>query len=226
VPATAIPTAPRPTSPHPHGSERHPDTGLLRIVIADDHPVYRDGIVRALMESGRYLIAGEAGDGRTALRLIVEHRPDVALLDLRMPVLDALEVLRHLERDGIHVPVVLISAFTQPQIVDQALTAGAAGYLSKDAPREEILVALDVVALGGRIVQGSAGHADGRPPLTATERSLLKLLHDGLSTDELPALTGLDADTVERHLLHSAIKLGTRNANDTLARALAHGLLE
>src|SRR5207344_1175387 len=116
---------------HPRAAEGRAHTGLLRIVIADDHPVYRDGIVRALMESGCYLIAGEAGDGRTALRLIVEHRPDVALLDLRMPALDALGVLRHLERDGIHVPVVLISAFTQPQIVDQALTAGAAGYLSK-----------------------------------------------------------------------------------------------
>ncbi len=224
--ATATPTAPRPTSPHPRAAERRADTGLLRIVIADDHPVYRDGIVRALMESGRYLVAGEAGDGRTALHLIVEHRPDVALLDLRMPVLDALGVLRHLKRDGIHVPVVLISAFTQPQIVDQALTAGAAAYLSKDAPREEILVALDVVALGGRIVQGAAAHADGRPPLIPAERSLLMLLHDGLSTDELPALTGLDADTVERHLLHAAIKLGTRNANDTLARALDHGLLD
>ena len=126
----------------------------------------------------------------------------------------------------IHVPVVLISAFAQPQIVDQALAAGAAGYLSKDAPREEILVALDVVALGGRIVQGAAAHADGRPPLIPAERSLLMMLHDGLSADELPALSGLDADTVERHLLHAAIKLGTRNADDTLARALDHGLLD
>src|SRR5512144_1608204 len=83
-----------------------PSTALRRIVIADDHPVYRDGLVRALMHSGRYHVAGEAGDGETALRLIVEQRPDVALLDVRMPALDALNVLRRLDRDGIRVPVV------------------------------------------------------------------------------------------------------------------------
>lgn len=216
------------TTPNPTSARHEPPaaSGLLRIVIADDHPVYRDGIVRALLETGRYQIAGEAGDGETALRLIVQHRPDVALLDLRMPALDALEVLRRLKRDGIDVPVVLLSAFTQPHIVDQALNAGAAGYLSKDAPREEILVALDVVAMGGRILQGSAAPAHGRAPLIPAERALLMLLHEGWSVDELPAVTGLDADAVERHLLDAAIKLGTRNATDTLARAVARGLVE
>ena len=133
---TTVATAPNPTS-------RRQDVApalaarVLRIVIADDHPVYRDGIVRAVLESGRYEIAGEAGDGETALRLIVQRRPDVALLDLRMPALDALGILRHLDRDGIRVPVVVLSAFSQPHIVDQVLQAGAAGYLSKDAAREE-----------------------------------------------------------------------------------------
>ena len=94
----------------------------------------------------------------------------MALLDLRMPALDALGVLRRLERDGIHVPVVLISAFTQPQIIDQALTAGAAGYLSKDAPREEILVALDAVASGARVVQDS-GRRRPRPATAGPGRA-------------------------------------------------------
>jgi two-component system nitrate/nitrite response regulator NarL len=133
--------------------ERMP-TGAFRIVIADDHPVYRDGIVRALMETGRYEIVGEAGDGAAALRFILQREPDVALLDLRMPTLDALAVLRRLRDEGVDIPVVLVSAFTQPQIVEQALEAGAAGYLSKDAAREEIVVALDAAALRGRIVKG------------------------------------------------------------------------
>jgi DNA-binding NarL/FixJ family response regulator len=137
-----------------------------------------------------------------------------------MPALDGLGVLRRLHSDGIRVPVVLVSAFTQPQIIDQALAAGAAGYLSKDAPRDEILVALDVAALGGHIVQDSAAHAHGQPPLIRAERALLALLHDGWSVDELPAISGLDADAVERHLLDAAIKLGARSAHDTLARAL------
>lgn len=200
--------------------------GLLRVVIADDHPVYRDGIVRALIESGRYEIVGEAGDGAAALRLIVQRRPDVALLDLRMPTLDALGVLRGLRDEGIDVPVVLISAFAQTTIIDQALQAGAVGYLSKDAPREEILVALEAAALGGRIVQGSAAHAHGQAPLMPIERALLLMLDDGWSVDELAGMSGLDGAAVERHLLDAAIKLGTRSADDTLARALARGLLD
>ena len=127
-------TEPHPTSAHSRPTDRPRAAGVVRVVIADDHPVYRDGVIRALMESGRYEIVGEAADGQTALRLIEERRPDVALLDLRMPVLDALGVLRRLNDEGVRVPIVLLSAFTQPQIIDHALAAGAAGYLSKSAP--------------------------------------------------------------------------------------------
>ena len=222
---TTVATAPNPTS-HRQNVAPAPAARLLRIVVADDHPVYRDGIVRAVLESGRYEIAGEAGDGETALRLIEQRRPDVALLDLRMPALDALGILRRLDRDGIRVPVLVLSAFTQPHIVEQVLNAGAAGYLSKDAAREEILVALDVAALCGRIAQQPTGHAHGQPPLLATERAILHLLNDGWSPDEVPALTGLDPDTVHRHLLDAAVKLGTTTTDDTLDRALARGLLD
>jgi two-component system, NarL family, nitrate/nitrite response regulator NarL len=219
-------TEPVPTSPAPRRADRPRAAGLLRIVIADDHPVYRDGIIRALIQSGRYEIVGEACDGEAALRLIERHRPDVALLDLRMPALDALGVLRGLDDAALDVPVVVISAFAQPQIIERALAAGAAGYLSKDAPREEILVALDAVAGGGRVVQDSGGDTHGRPPLAPVERALLIFLHDGWSVRELPAITGLDAAAVERHLLEAAVKLGARNANDTLARAVARGLVD
>ena len=162
MPTTTTTTEALPTSPRSRGADPPRVAGVLRVVIADDHPVYRDGIIRALMESGRYEIVGEAGDGEAALRLIERHRPDVALIDLRMPGLDALGVLRRLENGAVRVPVVVISAFTQPQIIDRALAAGAAGYLSKDAPREEILVALDAVASGARVVQDSGVHARGR----------------------------------------------------------------
>ncbi len=223
MPAT---TQALPTSPRSRGADPRRAAGALRVVIADDHPVYRDGIIRALMESGRYEIVGEAGDGEAALRLIERHRPDVALLDLRMPALDALGVLRRLEDGATRVPVIVLSAFIQPEIIERALAAGAAGYLSKDAPREEILVALDAVASGARIVQDTGADAHGRPPLVPVERALLVFLHDGWSLDELPWITGLDAEAIERHLVEAAVKLGTRNAHDTLARALARGLLD
>jgi DNA-binding NarL/FixJ family response regulator len=151
--APATPARPRPAIPGPR-----------RIVVADDHPVYRDGIVRALLETGRYEIAGEAGDGLTTLELIRRQRPDVALVDLRMPRLDGLDLVRALGHEEDRVPLVLLSAFTEPRIVEQALDAGAAGYLAKDAAREEILAAIDAAALGGRIAQQSRPGTDGRPP--------------------------------------------------------------
>lgn len=147
---TPVPTRARPAVP-----------GTRRIVVADDHPVFREGMVRALVETGRYEIAGEAADGQTALDLILRHRPDVALVDLRMPGLDGLGLLRRVRGEELDVSLVLLSAFTQPKIVDEALAAGAAGYLSKDASREEILVGVDAAAVGGRIVQHDApGPAD------------------------------------------------------------------
>ena len=211
--------------PAPSRTASAPAVGPLRVVIADDHPVYRDGIARALTDARRYRIVGTTGDGEIALRLITERRPDVALLDLRMPTLDGLEILRRLQRDGIHVPVVLLSAFTQPEIVDQALTAGAAGYLSKDAPRDAILAALDAAALGACIVPDATVQTHPQPPLLPAERALLQLLRDGWTASDLPGLTGLDAGTIERHLLEAAVKLGTRRIDDTLTLALAQGLL-
>jgi two-component system nitrate/nitrite response regulator NarL len=142
-------------SPAPTDARRAP-AGRQRIVVADDHPVFREGMVRALVETGRYEIAGEAPDGNAALDLIRRQRPDVALVDLRMPGPDGLDLVRRLSGEGLGVSLVLLSAFMQPKIVDKALAAGAAAYLSKDASREEILAAVDAAALGARIVQRAA----------------------------------------------------------------------
>lgn len=143
---TSVPPPPVPPRPGVPGLRR-------RVVVADDHPVYRDGIVRALVETGRYEIAGQAGDGETTLDLIRRWRPHVALVDLRMPKLDGLGLVRRLDSDGLHVPLVLLSAFTQTQIVERALAAGAAAFLSKDASRDEIVAALDAAALGQPVMQ-------------------------------------------------------------------------
>ncbi len=145
--ATSTPTPTRPSVPKPV------IPGLRRIVVADDHPVYRDGMVRALLETGRYEVAGQAGDGETALDLIHRCRPDVVLADLRMPKLDGLGLVRRLEGEGLHIPLVLLSAFTQLHIVERALAAGAAAYLSKDAPREQIVATLDAAGVDYPIIE-------------------------------------------------------------------------
>ena len=121
-------------------------------VVADDHPFFRDGVSRGLTMSGRVEVVGEADDGRPALEPIRRERPDVALVDHQMPDVDGLGVVRAMVRDGLPTRVLLLSAHTDSGIVFQAIEAGAAGYLSKDARRPEIVEAVQEVARGRTVV--------------------------------------------------------------------------
>ena len=111
---------------------------LIKVVVADDHPLYREGIVRALQAHGGFTIVGEASDGQTALRLIREHHPDVALLDIRMPQMEGIEVTESLAAHGPDVPVVLLSAFTGTPLKMTAFAAGAAAFITKTSDRQAI----------------------------------------------------------------------------------------
>ena len=113
-------------------------TEPLRVVVADDHPLYRQGIVRALEAAGG-IVVGEAGDGHDALELIATQRPDIAVVDVSMPALDGIDVVEHLAAHGPDVPVVLLSAFSDEPLVRSGLLAGAAAYVLKSADRDDIL---------------------------------------------------------------------------------------
>ena len=113
----------------------------IRAVVVDDHPLYREGIVRALDAAG-ILVVAEGGDGQAALDLIREHRPDVALLDVSMPLMDGIEVVAAVARGRLPVPVVLLSAFGDQSLVLSGLQAGAATYIGKTAEREQIVQAV------------------------------------------------------------------------------------
>ena len=131
--------------------------GGLRVVVADDHPLFRAGIVRALEEDARFRVVGEAADGETAERLLRELHPQLALLDLRMPGRDGLHVLGRLRHSAPSVAVVVLTAYTDASLVRSAMAAGAAGYVAKDLDRDEILDLLVTVArergdAGGRLL--------------------------------------------------------------------------
>jgi len=121
-------------------------------VVADDHPFFRDGVTRGLLNSGLITVVGEAGTGREALVLIESLHPDVALVDYQMPDLDGLDVVHAVTRDGLTTRVLLLSAITDSAIVFQALQEGAAGYLGKDARRSQIVDAVLSVAAGKTVV--------------------------------------------------------------------------
>src|SRR5262245_4097885 len=108
-------------------------TKRVRVVVADDHPLYREGVVRALSASGQVEIVAEAGDGRSALAEILQQRPDVALLDYKLPELDGLAVTNAIVREQLPTRVLLVSAFTDSGVVYRALETGAAGFVSKEA---------------------------------------------------------------------------------------------
>lgn len=204
------------------------DERALRVVVADDHPLFRAGIVRALDGDPRFAVVGEAGDGATAERMIHEREPDLALLDLRMPGGDALQLLARLRHHEPPVAVVVLTAYTDKTLVHSAMAAGAAGYVAKDCDRETILDVLVDVAVGRRRVlvgDESRDQRSPRPRLSARERSVLTMLNRGWDIEEVAMLGSMSPRTVESHVANARRKLGAVTTADAIAAAEAWGLL-
>ena len=219
-----------PQVPHSHAARADAGEGehALRVIIADDHPLFRAGIVRALDADHRFAVVGEAGDGATAERMIHEHEPDLALLDLRMPGADALQLLARLRHHEPPVAVVVLTAYTDPSLVHSAMAAGAAAYVAKDSDRDQILDVLVDVAVGRRRVLVGGQSRDERaprPPLSARERSVLAMLNRGWEPEEIAMLGGMTLRAVEAHVASARRKLGAVTTADAIAAAEAWGLL-
>lgn len=208
----------------------------VRVVVADDHPLYREGVVRAVRERPEFELVGEAADGRTALDAIRELVPDVAVLDVKMPELDGLQVLNAIRRDGLATRVVLLSAFLDGAVVFEAVAAGASAYLSKDAGRPEICDAIAAVARGETVLSREAqagiasevrtrGHVD-RPALTSREQEVLVLVAEGHAAPEIGRRIYLSTATVKGHLQSIYEKLGVSDRAAAVAEAMRRGLLE
>ena len=206
------------------------------VLVADDHPVYREGIVRAVKERPELELVGEVATGREALELITALRPDVAILDMMMPGLDGRRVLNAIERERIATRVLFVSAYLDSEIVFAAIGGGARGYLSKEATRQQICDAVSAIARGETVLapEVQTGLAreiqlrsnDDRPVLTAREREVLRLTADGLSAPEIGERLFLSPATVKTHLQHLYGKLGVSDRAAAVAEAMRRGLLE
>jgi two-component system nitrate/nitrite response regulator NarL len=226
------------------GGRRDPGGGLsprrperVRVLVADDHPVYRDGIVRAISERPDLELVGEASDGRDALTAIGEVEPDVAVIDIRMPGLDGLEVLGAVRRDASDTEIILLSAHLDNDLAYRAVAAGAKGYLSKEAARQEICDGVVAVAGGGtafapEVQSGLASELHERdrgqqgPVLTTREREVLKLVAAGHSAPEIADKIHLSPATVKSHLQAIYDKLGVAERAAAVAEGMRRGLLE
>ena len=209
---------------------------MITVLLAEDHPLYRDGMVRAITERKDISIVAECGDGAEALASILELKPTVALLDFRLPELNALEILAELERHGSHTRALVVSAFKGGADVYAALEAGAAGYIPKEADRSTICEAIVAVAHGGTFVAAELQSAvveqirdrrDGDGvALTTREREILGLTADGMGANEIGEKLFLSGSTVKKHLQRIYEKLGVSDRAAAVAEAMRRGILQ
>jgi two-component system, NarL family, nitrate/nitrite response regulator NarL len=207
-----------------------------RVVVADDHPLFRDGLVRRIKERPELELSGEAANGVDALAQIRELHPDVAVIDVKLPELDGIAVASAVARDELATWVIMLSAFQESALVYKALAAGARAYLSKDADRQDVCDAIISVAAGKVVIPSTlqAGlaeqiHAHGqaeRERLTPREREVLALIATGASAPQIGDRLHLSTGTVKTHMLHLYDKLGVSDRAAAVAEAMRKGLIE
>jgi two-component system nitrate/nitrite response regulator NarL len=211
--------------------------GRTTVLIADDHPLFREAIARVIGEQPELELVAEAPDGRAALEKIRELRPDVAVIDVRMPKLDGSDVLAALRDEGLPTNVVFLSAFLDSKTVYEAVAAGANAYLSKEADTAEIVSAIRVAARGETTLapEVQTGLAEqirlreereARPRLSEREHEVLGLIAQGLSAPEIGERIHLSTATVKTHLQHLYEKLGVSERAAAVAEGMRRGLLD
>ncbi len=212
--------------------------GPVRVLIADDHPIVREGLRSLLEDSDGFCVVAEARDGDEAVRLAAQHRPDVVLMDLSMPGVDGVEATRRVLADGTAEAVLVLTMHDDDSGVFAAMRAGARGYLLKGSPGSEILESLRIIASGRAIFHESvAGRLDryftrGRaaesssafPQLSSRELDVLVLVARGRSNDEISAELVLSKKTVQNYVSAILTKLAVPTRAAAVARARDAGL--
>jgi DNA-binding NarL/FixJ family response regulator len=217
-------------------------TAPIRVVVCDDQMLIRTGLVTIIDAQPDLEVAGECGDGQAAVDLAGRLRPDVVVMDVRMPVLDGIEATRLLAGAGVPRPVkvLVLTTFNLDEYVYEALRAGASGFLLKDAPPTQLLHGIRTVAMGAalldpEVVRQLVGRfaarirpAQNTPhdnPLTPREREVLRLIADGLSNSEIAATLQISQETVKTFVSRILTKLELRDRVQAVVYAYRHGLV-
>ncbi|MFI6741183.1 response regulator [Nonomuraea sp. NPDC050451] len=204
---------------------------VIRLLIADDHPIVRDGIRGMFAGDPDFEVLGEAGDGAQAVELARALNPDVILMDLRMPRMDGVAAIKELARLGIAARVLVLTTYDTDRDVLPAIEAGATGYLLKDTARDELVRAVRTAARGEAVLSPSvATRLLGQvrapaDPLSARELEVLQLIADGATNREVATRLFISEATVKSHVLHIYTKLGVNDRAAAVAVAFRRGLL-
>lgn len=204
----------------------------IRILLADDHPVVRDGLAAMLATQPDFEVVGEAGNGVEAVAAAARLRPDVVLMDLEMPELDGIEAIKRMRAADPSVQVVVLTAFDTDERIVGSLQAGAQGYLLKGAPRAEIFAAIRTVSTGGALIPPVVASkllrqvraAESPDALTAREAEVLSLVASGLANKEIAARLSISERTVKFHVSAVLSKLGAKNRTQAVRLAREMGL--
>ncbi|HXI52389.1 MAG TPA: response regulator transcription factor [Candidatus Saccharimonadales bacterium] len=201
----------------------------IRVLVADDHPIVRRGVIANLKPQRDMTVVAEAGDGVEALALIKEHLPDVVLLDLRMPRMDGLDVIADVNTSKLPSKVIIMTTFESEEDVNRSMKAGARGYLLKDSSQEEILDAIRRVSLGetylpARIVQKVA-EGLRKPGLSPRELEVLQCVAAGKSNKEIGVQLYIAEGTVKTHVKSVLEKLGAAGRTAAIKEAVHRGLV-
>ncbi|MCR5346763.1 MAG: response regulator transcription factor [Fretibacterium sp.] len=202
----------------------------IKIILADDHPLTRAGIAEFLRRESTFELVAEAEDGIRAWEQIQELKPDVALLDIRMPGMDGVTVAQKVKNEGLPTATVMLTSYDAQQYVMASLRAGAKGFVLKTVSPRELTVAINTVAKGGLYldpeVASVMGESDFVPEqLSAREREVLLLAARGLSSKEVAKRLFISERTVQTHLASIYDKLGSKNKTEALLLALKYGVV-
>lgn len=209
----------------------------LRILIADDHPIFREGLVKTLERHDSISIVGQAVNGMQAIEQIRAHGPDIAVLDVEMPGMNGIDVARIVYKEALLTDIVFLTMFKDPVYFNAALDLGVRGYLLKDSVVEDLVQCLTAVSDGQYYISHSMSHllierkkkfaallktVPALSLLTPAERTVLKLLADNLTSREIAEKLFVTPRTVENHRLHMSQKLDIKGHNKLLEFALQH----
>ena len=211
----------------------------LRILLADDHTVVRQGLRKVLEERPEWQVVAEAGDGREAVRLAEQHKPDVAVVDVAMPLLNGIEATRQITRRAPQTKVLVLSMYSDEAYVTQMLKAGATGYLLKDSADVDLLQAVQAVSQGksffspavARLMsddyarQRGEDAVDRYESLSEREREIFQLVAEGKTNKEMAALLFISPSTVETHRARIMEKLDLHSAAEIVLYAVRRGVI-
>lgn len=202
----------------------------IRVILADDHPLTRQGLKAYLQRDESIELVGEAEDGNAAWQMILEERPDVALLDIRMPGMDGISLARRIKEEELPTAPIMLTSYDSQQYVLASLKAGAKGFVLKTADINSLMKAIQTVATGSLFLDSEVANVVGEgeelsEALSPREREVLLCAARGYSSKEVAAKLFISERTVQTHLASVYDKLGAHNKTEAMLLALKHGLM-